>query len=248
MSSPSTDADQPTHHAQVEARRSRSDRPAPVPDQVHEQLRQYAEHLRDKLEEELTRAQIASSVIETLRQEDHGECNRRVDYLQLQLRYKDIELQNELTRVDLFAKTIKDLREALPKRGTKSTASVATGTVHSVTSTSCQTTNADAYQDHTQCVQRVSELEARLAHQGTVRHVKHGVRQAVEACPAQLSIVSCLYNGGSSVVKYVQRKCHSTTTSVTGMSPSSKRYKLSFASVYSDHVVIIVKLAPPKQA
>ncbi|KAH7693856.1 hypothetical protein AAVH_39104, partial [Aphelenchoides avenae] len=151
---------------------------------------QYAEHLKDKLEEELTRAQIASSVIEKLRQEarkevisDHSKCNRRVDDLQLQLKYKDVELQNELTRVDLFAKTIKDLREALPKRG---------------------------------------------------------MRQALEACPADLSIVSCSFNGGSSVVKYVQRKCHSTTTSVTGMSPSSKRNKLSFARVYSDHVVIII--------
>ncbi|KAH7695234.1 hypothetical protein AAVH_37711, partial [Aphelenchoides avenae] len=83
---------------------------------VHEQLRQCAERLSDKLEEELVRAQIASSVIEKLRQEDHTECNRRVDYLRLQLSYKDIELQNELTRVNLFAKTVKDLREALPKR------------------------------------------------------------------------------------------------------------------------------------
>ncbi|KAH7728891.1 hypothetical protein AAVH_03264 [Aphelenchoides avenae] len=118
MSSSSTDADQPTHHAQVEARRSRSECPAPIPGQVHEQLRQCAERLSDKLEEELARAQIASSIIEKLRQEDHSEYNRRVEDLQLQLECKDIELQNELTRVDLFATTIKDLREGSSEKRT----------------------------------------------------------------------------------------------------------------------------------
>ncbi|KAH7706640.1 hypothetical protein AAVH_26126, partial [Aphelenchoides avenae] len=54
---------------------------------------------------------------------------------------------------------------------------------------------------------RLRELEARLAKQDAVRHVKHGIRQALEACPAQFSIVSRSFNGGSSVNKYVQRKC-----------------------------------------
>ncbi|KAH7693478.1 hypothetical protein AAVH_39485 [Aphelenchoides avenae] len=108
--------------------------------------------------------------------QDHSECNRRVDDLQLQLKYKNIELQNEQKRVDLLSKTVKDLREAIPKKVTSTT--------------STQTTNANDFQDHEQCVQRLLELEARLSKQHTVRHVKQGIRQALEACPAEPSIVS----------------------------------------------------------
>ncbi|KAH7722006.1 hypothetical protein AAVH_10502 [Aphelenchoides avenae] len=44
-------------------------------------------------------------------------CNRRIGELEAQVTYKDIELQNELRRVELLSKTGKGLREEFQKKG-----------------------------------------------------------------------------------------------------------------------------------